>query len=222
MTTSAAEVERQADRDRARGQAGASHSGRGEALAPVHGLRPLRPAARRGGCRRARPLHPVPPRRHRRRRARGRADAARRRTPRISRCGCAATAAIAGRVEASLAVSGGVHTALDVIKATMAGAHVTQMVLGAASATAPVTCGTVRDGIEAWMASTSGLARRDARQHEPRADSRSRRLRARERAHGPDLMRGTAAPTACNDSNRKEEDWSCRCIRSTCSSRQSR
>jgi dihydroorotate dehydrogenase (fumarate) len=39
-----------------------------------------------------------------------------------------ATAAIAGRVGASLAISGGVHTALDVIKATMAGAHVTHMV----------------------------------------------------------------------------------------------
>ncbi|HEU5180319.1 MAG TPA: dihydroorotate dehydrogenase-like protein, partial [Candidatus Polarisedimenticolia bacterium] len=37
-------------------------------------------------------------------------------------------AALSGRVRASLAVTGGVHTALDVIKATMAGAHVTQMV----------------------------------------------------------------------------------------------
>ena len=33
-----------------------------------------------------------------------------------------------GQVRASLAVTGGVHTALDVIKATMAGANVTQMV----------------------------------------------------------------------------------------------
>jgi dihydroorotate dehydrogenase (fumarate) len=31
-------------------------------------------------------------------------------------------------VTASLAVTGGVHTALDVVRATMAGAHVTQMV----------------------------------------------------------------------------------------------
>ncbi len=37
-------------------------------------------------------------------------------------------AALAGRVKASLAVTGGVHTALDVVKATMAGAHATQMV----------------------------------------------------------------------------------------------
>jgi dihydroorotate dehydrogenase (fumarate) len=38
------------------------------------------------------------------------------------------TAALAGRVKADLAVTGGVHSALDVIKATMTGAHVTQLV----------------------------------------------------------------------------------------------
>src|SRR4029077_6655671 len=38
------------------------------------------------------------------------------------------TAALAGRVKASLAITGGVHTALDVVKGTMAGAHITQMV----------------------------------------------------------------------------------------------
>jgi dihydroorotate dehydrogenase (fumarate) len=37
-------------------------------------------------------------------------------------------AALAPRVKASLAVTGGVHTALDVVKSTMAGAQVTQMV----------------------------------------------------------------------------------------------
>jgi dihydroorotate dehydrogenase (fumarate) len=37
-------------------------------------------------------------------------------------------AALAGRIKASLAVTGGVHTALDVVKSTMAGAHITQMV----------------------------------------------------------------------------------------------
>src|SRR4030095_1535547 len=37
-------------------------------------------------------------------------------------------AAIAGRVKPSIAITGGVHTGLDVIKATMAGAHATQMV----------------------------------------------------------------------------------------------
>src|SRR6185503_16504924 len=37
-------------------------------------------------------------------------------------------AALSGRVKASLAVSGGVHTALDVVKATMTGAHATHIV----------------------------------------------------------------------------------------------
>ena len=37
-------------------------------------------------------------------------------------------AALAGRVRASIGITGGVHTGLDVIKATMAGAHATQMV----------------------------------------------------------------------------------------------
>jgi dihydroorotate dehydrogenase (fumarate) len=36
--------------------------------------------------------------------------------------------ALAGRVRASLAATGGVHTAVDVVKAVMAGAHATQMV----------------------------------------------------------------------------------------------
>ncbi len=38
------------------------------------------------------------------------------------------TAALAGRIKASLAITGGIHTGLDVIKATMAGAHAAQMV----------------------------------------------------------------------------------------------
>ena len=37
-------------------------------------------------------------------------------------------AALSGRVRASIALTGGIHTALDVVKATMAGAHATQMV----------------------------------------------------------------------------------------------
>jgi dihydroorotate dehydrogenase (fumarate) len=37
-------------------------------------------------------------------------------------------AVLADRVKASIAITGGVHTSLDVIKATMAGAHATQMV----------------------------------------------------------------------------------------------
>jgi dihydroorotate dehydrogenase (fumarate) len=61
------------------------------------------------------------------------------------------TAALSGRVRASLAVTGGVHTALDVIKATMVGAHATQMV-SALMANGPGHLRTVLAGIEAWMA----------------------------------------------------------------------
>jgi dihydroorotate dehydrogenase (fumarate) len=60
-------------------------------------------------------------------------------------------AALAGRVKASLAVCGGVHTATDVIKATMTGAHATQMV----SALVRNGAGhlrTLRRDLEAWMA----------------------------------------------------------------------
>ena len=38
------------------------------------------------------------------------------------------TAALAGRINASIGITGGIHTGLDVIKATMAGAHGAQMV----------------------------------------------------------------------------------------------
>jgi len=38
------------------------------------------------------------------------------------------TAILAGRIGVSLAVTGGVHSAIDVVKATMAGAHATQVV----------------------------------------------------------------------------------------------
>jgi dihydroorotate dehydrogenase (fumarate) len=60
------------------------------------------------------------------------------------------TAALAGRVKASLAITGGVHTALDVIKATMAGAHVTQMV-SALLRNGPRYLRVVRSDLEAWM-----------------------------------------------------------------------
>jgi dihydroorotate dehydrogenase (fumarate) len=60
------------------------------------------------------------------------------------------TAALAGRIKASLAISGGVHSAVDVIKATMAGAHVTQMV-SALLLHGPGHLRTVRAEIEVWM-----------------------------------------------------------------------
>ncbi len=59
-------------------------------------------------------------------------------------------AILSGRVRASLAVTGGVHTGLDVIKATMAGAHVTQMV-SALLMHGSVHLRMVLDGLAAWM-----------------------------------------------------------------------
>jgi dihydroorotate dehydrogenase (fumarate) len=59
-------------------------------------------------------------------------------------------AALAGRVKASLAVTGGVHTALDVVKSTMAGAHITQMV-SALLRNGPGRLRKVRADLEAWM-----------------------------------------------------------------------
>ena len=59
-------------------------------------------------------------------------------------------AALSGRVKASLAVTGGVYTALDVVKATMAGADATQMV-SALFRHGPRHLGVVRRGLEAWM-----------------------------------------------------------------------
>jgi dihydroorotate dehydrogenase (fumarate) len=61
------------------------------------------------------------------------------------------TAVLSGRVKASLAVTGGVHTALDVVKATMAGAHVTQMV-SALLRNGPGYLRKVRADLEDWMA----------------------------------------------------------------------
>jgi dihydroorotate dehydrogenase (fumarate) len=59
-------------------------------------------------------------------------------------------AVLSGRVNASIAITGGVHTGLDVIKATMAGAHVTQLV-SALLRHGPVRLRTVRSEIESWM-----------------------------------------------------------------------
>jgi len=59
-------------------------------------------------------------------------------------------AALAGRVKASIALTGGVHTGLDVIKGTMAGAHATQLV-SALLRHGPDHLRTVRREIEEWM-----------------------------------------------------------------------
>ena len=60
------------------------------------------------------------------------------------------TAALAGRVKASLAITGGVHTGLDVIKATMAGAHATQLV-SALLRNGPGRLPRIRQEMESWM-----------------------------------------------------------------------
>jgi dihydroorotate dehydrogenase (fumarate) len=59
-------------------------------------------------------------------------------------------AAVAGRIQPSLAVTGGVHAGIDVIKATMAGAHATQLV-SALLRHGPGHLRTVRGEIESWM-----------------------------------------------------------------------
>jgi len=59
-------------------------------------------------------------------------------------------AALSGRVNASIGITGGIHTGLDVVKATMAGAHATQMV-SALLRNGPNHLRTVRREIELWM-----------------------------------------------------------------------
>ena len=59
-------------------------------------------------------------------------------------------AALSGRVKASIAITGGIHTGLDVIKATMAGAHAAQMV-SALLRHGPSHLRTVLRDVESWM-----------------------------------------------------------------------
>jgi dihydroorotate dehydrogenase (fumarate) len=65
--------------------------------------------------------------------------------------GLRGVAVLAGRVNASLAVTGGVHTTLDVVKATMTGAHVCQLV-SALIANGPGHIGSLLNGVKEWMA----------------------------------------------------------------------
>jgi dihydroorotate dehydrogenase (fumarate) len=66
-------------------------------------------------------------------------------------------AVLTGRVKASLAISGGVHTALDVVKATMAGANVTQLV-SAIVKNGPRYLRTLRAELLDWMATNEWAA----------------------------------------------------------------
>jgi dihydroorotate dehydrogenase (fumarate) len=58
--------------------------------------------------------------------------------------------ALSGRIRASLAATGGVHTAIDVVKAVMAGAHATQMV-SALLQHGPDYMRQVRDDLARWL-----------------------------------------------------------------------
>jgi dihydroorotate dehydrogenase (fumarate) len=59
-------------------------------------------------------------------------------------------AILSGRVRASLAVTGGVHTAIDAIKAVMAGAHAVQVV-SALLMEGPQHLHTLREQMARWM-----------------------------------------------------------------------
>lgn len=65
--------------------------------------------------------------------------------------GLRGVAVLSGRVNASLAVTGGVHTTLDVVKATMTGAHVCQLV-SALIVNGPGHIGSLLTGVREWMA----------------------------------------------------------------------
>ena len=60
------------------------------------------------------------------------------------------TAGLSGRINASIGITGGIHTGLDVVKATMCGAHATQMV-SALLRHGPGHLRTVRRELEEWM-----------------------------------------------------------------------
>jgi dihydroorotate dehydrogenase (fumarate) len=59
-------------------------------------------------------------------------------------------AALSGRIKASIAITGGVHRGIDVIKSTMAGAHATQMVSGLLK-NGPGYVRTVLGQVTEWM-----------------------------------------------------------------------
>jgi dihydroorotate dehydrogenase (fumarate) len=58
--------------------------------------------------------------------------------------------ALSGRIRASLAATGGVHTAIDIVKAVMAGSHATQMV-SALLRHGPAYLRQVRDDLARWL-----------------------------------------------------------------------
>jgi dihydroorotate dehydrogenase (fumarate) len=73
-----------------------------------------------------------------------------------------ALATLSGRVKASLAATGGVHTALDALKAVMAGAHVVQMV-AALLQHGPQHLRAVREDLVRWLEDHEYASLRQAR-----------------------------------------------------------
>jgi len=61
-----------------------------------------------------------------------------------------AAAVLSGRIKSGIAISGGVHTALDAVKATMAGADAVQMV-SAILKNGPRHLRTLRAELRAWL-----------------------------------------------------------------------
>ena len=59
-------------------------------------------------------------------------------------------AILSGRLDASLAASGGIHTPIDAVKAVMAGAHAVQMVSSLLK-NGPAHLSVVRDGLASWL-----------------------------------------------------------------------
>ena len=105
-------------------------------------------------------------------------------------------AALAGRVKASLAITGGVHTGLDVIKATMAGAHATQLV-SALLRHGPEPSAHRPQEIESWMQEHEWSSLNEMRGNMSlETDSRSRGVRTRELPDGT-AMKATIGSTLC-------------------------
>ena len=104
-------------------------------------------------------------------------------------------AILAPGVKIPLAVTGGVHTGLDAIKAVMAGASAVQVV-SALLMQGPGYLRTMRLEMERWMEEHEYESlQADARQHEPRALPRPERVLARQlHAHPAELAGGAARP----------------------------
>ena len=137
--------------------------------------RALRARARPGRRRRPGALQPLLPARHRHRGARRARARCTCRTPRSCCLRLRWLAILSGRVQASLAVTGGVHTAARRRQGGDGGRARRRRWSRRCCSTARSTCGACRDDLDELDGRARvALARRDARQHEPAAAARSR------------------------------------------------